>query len=107
MESRDRVGDFFKRFDRYPRKVGLTYKQSGTFDTSAGGFFSILSFFLLGYFLSEQIIGNFILNYKYNVSHTLSNTLGDNTMYPFYNVTQDQLILTYRMIVADPIVKAD
>ena len=46
---------FFKRVDRYAKPVTLTYKKSGSFETSVGGCCSIFSFVLLAYWLAVNI----------------------------------------------------
>ena len=42
---------FFKRYDGYAKNVTLTYKKSGTYDTSCGGLASIVTFIMLFYWL--------------------------------------------------------
>ena len=49
--SNKRYQSFFKKYDRYAKPVSLTYKKSGSFETSCGGILSIVSFLVLFYWL--------------------------------------------------------
>ena len=59
---------FFKYFDRYSKPVTLTYRQKGSFETSCGGIMSVISFFILGWWLATELLSKFILSPTYEVS---------------------------------------
>ena len=66
--ARKTVKGFFKYFDRYSKSVTLTYRQKGSFDTTVGGIMSIISFFILGWWLATELISKFILSPTYVIS---------------------------------------
>ena len=68
--GRANVENFFKFFDRYSKNVTLTYRQKGSFDTSCGGIMSIISFFILAWWLATELISKFILSPSYATSTT-------------------------------------
>ena len=61
MSAKNTLKKFFKRFDRYSKPVTLTYRQKGSFDTSCGGFFSIISFIILAWWLATELISKFFI----------------------------------------------
>ena len=63
---------FFKGFDRYAKNVTLSYKRSGSFETSIGGICSIMSFTLLTYWVCVNIWDTFAPPGKFSTSHSTS-----------------------------------
>ena len=86
---------FLKRYDRYAKNVTLTYKKSGSFETSIGGICSILSFLLLFYWL---LVNFFYAFYDYGTYTTESNTIltqeGDGS-YPLYELDKFDLFIAF------------
>ena len=65
-----RTRQFLKSYDRYAQVVSLTYKKSGRFETSAGGIATIISFFVLTYWVAV----NWFFSIHDNGSFTTSTT---------------------------------
>ena len=63
---------FLKRYDRYAKNVSLSYKKSGSYETSVGGCCSIFSFTILFYWLCVNIFYTFYPPGKFSVSQSVS-----------------------------------
>ena len=87
---------FFKRFDRYSKPIGLTYKQKGTFETSAGGICSIITFFIFATWLSLEVVDVYLPPGKFTATSGMSLTQAEDGSFPAYNITQDQLNIIYK-----------
>ena len=71
-------GGFFKRFDRYSKPIGLTYKQKGTFETSAGGICSIITFFIFVAWFAIEFIDVDMPPGKFTTVTGMTLTQGDD-----------------------------
>ena len=74
MATKNTLKKFFKHFDRYSKPVTLTYRQKGSFDTSCGGLCSIVSFFILGWWLLSELVSKFLIQATYATSESTSLT---------------------------------
>ena len=77
---------FLKRYDRYAKPVSLTYKKSGSFETSCGGILSILSFIILAYWLVVNIFFAIYQNGTFAVSSQTVLTQQADQDYPLYSL---------------------
>ena len=69
-KTRRNVEAFFKYFDRYSKSVTLTYRQKGSFETSCGGICSIISFFILGWWLFTELYSKFVKSPTFSISES-------------------------------------
>ena len=49
-----------KGFDRYANGVTMSYRHVGSFPTTVGGIASIVSWFILSWWLATEIYSNYI-----------------------------------------------
>ena len=103
MPIKTRIESFFKYFDRYSKSVTMTYRQKGSFDTSCGGIMSIISFFILGWWLATEIVSKFIISPTYAISTKQSLTQESNLDFPLYELESRQFFVTYRMMTSSGI----
>ena len=89
---------FFKRFDRYSKPIGLTYKQKGTFETSAGGICSIITFFIFVGWFATEFVDVYMPPGKFTTTTGMTLTQDDEGNFPVYNITQDQLNVVYKAV---------
>ena len=97
MGKSNRVQSFLKYFDRYARPVTLQYKRSGKYETSIGGFCSILTTILLIYYLSVNMVDVFQPPGKFTTTASralLENTAGE---YPEMRIPMERLFTTYKI----------
>ena len=92
---------FFKRFDRYSKPIGLTYKQAGTFETSAGGICSIITFFIFAFWLTTEFIAVYLPPGKFTTTPGVTLTETADGGWPVYNLTSDDLNVVYRAVTTD------
>ena len=89
---------FFKHFDRYDKPIGLTYKGAGTFESSAGGICSIITFFIFATWLSLEFVDVYMPPGKFTSSSGETLTQAEDGSYPIYNTTLEQLNIAYRAV---------
>ena len=99
VNKRRNLEAFFKYFDRYSKPVTLTYRQKGSFETSCGGICSIISFFILGWWLATEIISKFIIQPGYDISESQSLTQNSDLTFPTYDISGRQFFITYKMSI--------
>ena len=92
---------FFKRFDRYSKPIGLTYKQAGTFETSAGGICSIITFFIFAIWLATEFIDVYLPPGKFTTTDGMTLTQSEDGSFPVYNMEADQFNVAYRAVTTD------
>ena len=92
---------FFKRFDRYSKPIGLTYKQAGTFDTSAGGICSIITFFIFAAWLTTEFIDVYLPPGKYTTTEGMTLTQAEDGSFPVYRMAPEELSVAYRAVSTD------
>ena len=92
---------FFKRFDRYSKPIGLTYKQAGTFETSAGGICSIITFFIFAAWITSEFFAVYLPPGKFTTSNGISLTQADDGSWPVYNLTIEDFTIAYRAVTTD------
>ena len=84
--GRSSLQKFFKSFDRYSKPIGLTYKKSGTFETSIGGICSIITFFIFAAWWTTELIDVYLPPGKFTT------TVGENLaqladgQFPIYKI---------------------
>ena len=100
-EKRNNLEAFFKYFDRYSKSVTLTYRQKGSFETSCGGIMSIISFFILAWWLITELYSKFIVQPTYSTSDGQSLTQNSHLDWPSYELSGKQFFVTYRMTIED------
>jgi hypothetical protein len=89
---------FFKHFDRYDKPIGLTYKGAGTFESSAGGICSIITFFIFATWLSLEFVDVYMPPGKFTSSMGTTLTQAEDGSYPIYNTSLEQLSIVYRAV---------
>ena len=99
--KRSNLEAFFKYFDRYSKSVTLTYRQKGSFETSCGGIMSIISFFILAWWLITELVSKFVLNPTYSTSESQALTQDEYLNFPPYELSGRQFFVTYRMSIED------
>ena len=90
----------FKYFDRYAKGLGPVYKHSGSFETSCGGICSIISFFILAWWLITEIYSQFI-NPSYDISQSTGLVQSHDGTFDDWQLAQDALIITARIQTTD------
>ena len=69
--GKNAIQTFFKRYDGYAKNVSLSYKKSGSFETSIGGICSIIAFVLLSYMVIISLLELFMDKGKYSTSESI------------------------------------
>ena len=90
-------GSFFKSYDRYASSVSLTYLKSGTYQTSAGGVCSIISFIILMYWLVVNIFYAIYDHGSYTVSTQIMMAQDEEGVYPVYEMDDKEFLVTYNI----------
>ena len=98
MPSKQSTQSFLKRYDRFAKNVTLTYKKSGSFETSCGGIASIITFLMLAYWLAVNLFFT-IFNYgTFTTSSQTSLTQDIDGSYPLYELKSFDLFIAYKFI---------
>lgn len=74
--------EFLKEFDRFGQPVGLTYKNNPSYNTSIGGVFTMLTFFIFMSWLAMEVIDVYMPPGKHNVGSSLGVTQKLNSSWP-------------------------
>ena len=80
------VQKFLKGYDRYAKNVTLTYKRSGSFETSIGGCCSIVSFTLLAYWLIVNVLDTFSFPGKFSSKTSVKLIQEEDGIYPVQSI---------------------
>ena len=86
---------FCKSHDRYAKKVSLSYKKKGSFETSIGGACSILQWVLLSYWVAINVIFTFKPPGDFKTSTSIKLVQESDGLFPTYAVNGEQLLLAY------------
>jgi hypothetical protein len=95
-----------KRYDRYAKSVSLSYKRSGSFETSVGGICSIFTFTLLTYWLAVNIWDTFAPPGKFSTSRSTLQISANNGTYPEMEIPIEKLFTSYQIYTSDETIKA-
>ena len=92
-------GGFFKGFDRYAKNVTLSYKRSGSFETSIGGICSIFAFTILTYWVCVNVWDTFYPPGKFSTSQSTSLVQNNDGTYDEMSIPMERLFSTYTIEV--------
>ena len=101
------VQTFLKSYDRYAKNVSLSYKRSGSFETSIGGICSIFSFTVLTYWLAVNIMANFAPPGKFSTSTSTKVVPITDDTYPVTGIPLPKLLVSYDLQSNSPDVPTD
>ena len=87
--------NFFKRFDRFPKGVSLTYKQAGSLPTSIGGLFSILMYTYFLFWVITEYLDVYRGTGKFIITNNAELTQQPDGSFPQYEITEDQMFFAY------------
>ena len=77
---------FFKRFDRFPKGVTLTYKQAGALPTSMGGIGTIIMYCAFLFWFTTEYLDIYAGNGKFLKSSNLELTQRPDGTFPEYSI---------------------
>ena len=86
---------FLKSYDRYAKNVSLSYKRSGSFETSIGGICSIFTFTILTYWLATNLWDNFAPPGKFSTKSSVALVEKENGIYDEEVVPIEDLYISY------------
>ena len=88
---------FLKKYDRFAKNVSLSYKKSGSYETSIGGCCSIIAFTLLAYWLIVNLFYTFKPPGEFKTSNSVSLLQNEDGTYDEILVPQNELFTTYAL----------
>ena len=88
---------FFQSFDRYAQVVSLTYKKSGKFETAMGGCVTIISFFVLIYWVIINLLYSIADDGSFQTSFVTQVTQESDGEFPIFETTGNDLFIAYRL----------
>ena len=97
---------FLKKYDRFAKNVSLSYKRSGSFETSIGGVCSIIIFTLLTYWLAVNVWDTFAPPGKFSTKRKTERITTSNGTYPEMAVPLERLFSTYKIFSLDETITA-
>ena len=89
--------EFFKRFDRYAKNVSLSYKRSGSYETSIGGICSIFTFTILTYWVCVNVWDTFYPPGKFSTSQSTSLVQNNDGTYEEVSIPMERLFSAYTL----------
>ena len=101
------IQNFLKKYDRYAKNVTLSYKKSGSFETSIGGVCSIITFVILSYFLLYNLIETFLPPGDFSTSTSVKLSQDADGVYTELNIDMQQLFIAYDLRITDNTIPQD